>query len=100
MRLSTLSRSVSGARVVVTGAGSGMGRATAHLFADEGAQVLVVDRDISSVKMVVDEIESAHGPGSALGVSGDVSLVSDRQENREHHLARRRFHRCHPARGT
>jgi len=49
--------------VVVTGAGSGMGRATAHLFADEGAQVLVVDRDISSVKMVVDEIESAHGPG-------------------------------------
>ena len=80
MRLSRLSRSVSGARVVVTGAGSGMGRATAHLFADEGAQVLVVDRDISSVKMVVDEIESAHGPGSALGVSGDVSLVSDRQE--------------------
>ena len=44
-RLSTLSRSVAGKRVLVTGAASGMGRATAHLFADEGAQVAVVDLD-------------------------------------------------------
>ena len=36
-RLSRLSRSVDGHRVLVTGAGSGIGRATAHLFADEGA---------------------------------------------------------------
>ena len=57
-----------------------MGRATAHLFADEGARVLVVDRNPTSVQSVVDEIESAHGPGSAIGVSGDVSLTSDRQE--------------------
>lgn len=78
MRLSTLSRSVKGARVVVTGAGSGMGRATAHLFADEGARVLVTDRHPATVQQVVDEIESAHGPGVALGASGDVSLASDR----------------------
>ena len=78
MRLSTLSRSVSGARVVVTGAGSGMGRATAHLFADEGALVLVVDRNPATVQLVVDEIELAHGPGSAIGSSGDVSIASDR----------------------
>jgi 3-oxoacyl-[acyl-carrier protein] reductase len=57
-----------------------MGLATAHLFADEGARVLVVDRNSTSVQSVVDEIESAHGPGSAIGVSGDVSLTSDRQE--------------------
>jgi len=80
MRLSTLSRSVKGARVVVTGAGSGMGRATAHLFADEGALVLVVDRDPLTVQKVVDEIESAHGHGSALGAAGDVSLPSERHE--------------------
>jgi 3-oxoacyl-[acyl-carrier protein] reductase len=80
MRLSTLSRSVTGARVVVTGAGSGMGRATAHLFADEGARVLVVDRNPATIQQVVDEIESAHGPGVALGASGDVSLASDRLE--------------------
>jgi 3-oxoacyl-[acyl-carrier protein] reductase len=54
MRLSTLSRSVTGARVVITGAGSGMGRATAHLFADEGALVLVVDRNPVAVQAVVD----------------------------------------------
>lgn len=69
-----------GARVIVTGAGSGMGRATAHLFADEGAKVLVVDRNPETVQIVVDEIELSHGPGSALGASGDVSLESDRQE--------------------
>jgi len=80
MRLSTLSRSVKGARVVVTGAGSGMGRATAHLFADEGALLLVVDRDPLTVQKVVDEIESAHGHGSALGAAGDVSLPSERHE--------------------
>lgn len=78
MRLSRLSRSVTGARVVITGAGSGMGRATAHLFADEGALVLVVDRNPATVQAVEDEIKSAHGPGAAIGVSGDVSLASDR----------------------
>lgn len=80
MRLSTLSRSVSGARVVVTGAGSGMGRATAYLFADEGARVLVVDRNPASVLQVVGEIESVHGAGTAMGVSGDVSLAHNRHE--------------------
>jgi len=80
MRLSTLSRSVQGARVVVTGAGSGMGRATAHLFADEGAKVLVADRNPATVQLVVDEIVAAHGRDSVVGCSGDVSNPSDRQE--------------------
>ena len=42
-RLSQLNRSVAGKAVIVTGAASGMGRATAHLFADEGARVVVAD---------------------------------------------------------
>ena len=40
-----LSRSVRGLTVLVTGAASGMGRATAHVFADEGAIVAVTDFD-------------------------------------------------------
>ncbi|HRE01830.1 MAG TPA: SDR family NAD(P)-dependent oxidoreductase, partial [Ilumatobacteraceae bacterium] len=44
-RLTALSRSIHGKRAIVTGAASGMGRATAHLFADEGARVAVVDLD-------------------------------------------------------
>lgn len=44
-RNTKLSRSVEGKVVVVTGAASGMGRATALLFADEGATVATIDRD-------------------------------------------------------
>ena len=38
-----VSRSVKGKIVLVTGAASGMGRATAHVFAREGARVAVTD---------------------------------------------------------
>ena len=40
-RLSKLSRSIEGKVAVVTGAASGMGRATAYLFGDEGARVAI-----------------------------------------------------------
>jgi 3-oxoacyl-[acyl-carrier protein] reductase len=69
-RLSSLSRSVEGRTVVITGAGSGMGRATAHLFADEGAKVAVVDRVRERVTEVVDEI--AGSGGTARGWTADV----------------------------
>lgn len=79
-RLSELSRSLEGARVVVTGAASGMGRATAHLFADEGSRVLVADWNAEGVDQVVGEIRRVHGPESAVGVAGDVSRQEDRVE--------------------
>ena len=58
-RLTTLSRSVAGKVVVVTGAASGMGRATAHLLADEGAAVGIVDRDVEALARVAEEIAGA-----------------------------------------
>ncbi|MEM8617929.1 MAG: SDR family NAD(P)-dependent oxidoreductase [Pseudomonadota bacterium] len=54
-----LSRSVAGKTVFITGAASGMGRATAHLFAREGANVAATDLDADGVSHVADEIRSA-----------------------------------------
>jgi 3-oxoacyl-[acyl-carrier protein] reductase len=48
-----------------------MGRATAHLFADEGAHVAVTDLDAAAVQTVVAEIEGAGG--SAAGWAMDVT---------------------------
>jgi len=72
-RLTTLSRSVSDRVVIVTGAASGMGRATALLFADEGARVAVADLGVDRVGSVVDEIRAVHGDGAAIGVTTDVA---------------------------
>ena len=79
MGLSQLSRSVSGARVLITGAGSGMGRATARLFADEGARVFLADWDRKGVEAATAEIQAMDGPDSAACLSGDVANQSDRE---------------------
>ena len=76
-RLSSLSRSIKGKVAIVTGAASGMGRATAQLFADEGAHVAVTDLDLTKVQVVVDEIVAAGG--SAHGWKLDVTNAADRQ---------------------
>lgn len=57
--------------VLVTGAGSGIGRATAEAFAREGAAVTVNDRTAEEAQGTVQAIES-HG-GRALACPGDVS---------------------------
>lgn len=77
-RLSRLSRSIKGKVALVTGAASGMGRATAHLFADEGAHVAVTDLDQKAVDAVVQEITDAGG--SAAGWVLDVSSETDRSK--------------------
>src|SRR5689334_21654129 len=56
-----LDRSVKGRAVLVTGAASGMGRATAHLFAQEGASVAVTDINQSAIETVVGEIQTDGG---------------------------------------
>ncbi len=70
-RITTRSRSVQSKIALITGAASGMGRATAFLFADEGAKVAVTDLDADRVAAVVDRIRDAGG--TAHGIALDVT---------------------------
>jgi NAD(P)-dependent dehydrogenase (short-subunit alcohol dehydrogenase family) len=60
---------------LITGAGSGIGRATARLFADEGASVGVVDLVAEAADQVAAEIQA--GGGTALAVQADVAQEAD-----------------------
>ncbi|MBP67249.1 MAG: 3-oxoacyl-ACP reductase [Acidimicrobiaceae bacterium] len=80
-RLTSLSRSVDGHVALVTGAGSGIGRSTAHLLADEGVWVAVTDISAGKALAVADEIIDTGGNSRAweLDVSdaGAVGAVVD-----------------------
>jgi len=80
-RLSKLSRSIEGRVAIVTGAASGMGRATAELFADEGAKVAVVDVVAAGAEVTADAIAAAGGAAAAYAAdladaAAIVALVS------------------------
>ena len=71
MPLSKLSRSVATKVVVITGAASGMGHATARVFADEGARLALLDINAEPLQAVVDEVNNAGG--EAFGWTLDLS---------------------------
>ena len=56
-----LSRSVKGKIAIITGAGSGMGEATAKVFAAEGIKVIATDINLKEVERVASEINSSKG---------------------------------------
>ena len=62
---------LSGSSVIVTGAGSGIGRASALKFAEEGSLLVIVDVVPERAESVVREIDEAGG--TAIHVVGDVS---------------------------
>ncbi len=60
-KLTKLSRSVEGKVALITGAGNGMGRATAFVFAEAGAKVVVSDINEKQIDEVAKEIGSSEG---------------------------------------
>jgi len=85
-RLTQLSRSIEGRVSLITGAGGGQGRSTAHLFADEGAHVAVTDLRQEDVDQVVGEITEAGG--SAAGWAMDVANAARVQQVTDEVVAR------------
>lgn len=70
-----------GRKVIVTGGASGIGEATCHLFADEGATVTVLDRDEAGASRVADaiggrsstvDVRDAEAVTAAVGEAADA----------------------------
>jgi NAD(P)-dependent dehydrogenase (short-subunit alcohol dehydrogenase family) len=66
---------LSGKVAVIMGASSGIGRASAILFAAEGAEVVVAARSLAGLEAAAETIRSRGG--EALAVQADVSLADD-----------------------
>jgi meso-butanediol dehydrogenase / (S,S)-butanediol dehydrogenase / diacetyl reductase len=60
---------------LITGSGSGMGRATAKLFSEEGAKVAIVDWVEPNARKVAAEIKEESG--DAIAIMADVSKAAD-----------------------
>ena len=59
----------------ITGGGSGLGDAMAHLFAQEGARIVVSDLKFDDANRVADSVIA--GGGDAIALAGDVSNRED-----------------------
>jgi NAD(P)-dependent dehydrogenase (short-subunit alcohol dehydrogenase family) len=68
---------MTGKVVVITGGGSGIGRATAPAFAKKGAKVVIGDVDVEGAENIVATINKAGGEADFLQV--DVSKSADVQ---------------------
>ena len=66
-----------GKRAIVTGAGSGIGRASAKLFAAEGAAVMAVDKTPPAIEETAAEIKAAGG--KVIAVAADAGAEADVQ---------------------
>jgi len=72
-------------RIVITGASSGIGLATARLAAEQGASVLLVSRNEGALSQICDEIKSANGHAEYIvgdvGEREDIQRIIDAAQN-------------------
>ena len=67
---------LAGRTAIVTGAGSGIGRASALLFAKEGACMALVDRDVAGLQETLEAIENGKGETSThVGDVGEADFA-------------------------
>jgi NAD(P)-dependent dehydrogenase (short-subunit alcohol dehydrogenase family) len=76
LKLKPLSEQV----IVITGASSGIGLATARLAAQRGAKVVLAARSRDALARAVDEISQSAGPNSASFVEADVAADGEHQK--------------------
>ena len=94
--------------VIITGASSGIGEATAKLLASKGAKVVLGARREDKLKQIADEIEKDGGQAVYPGVGRDQSVRQRRHRKtrqgniwpRRRHLPERRHHAELPALGA
>ena len=70
---------VKGKVVIVTGASSGIGEATAREFAKEGAKVILAARRVDRLESLAREVVAMGGGAEALVVQADLSKLEDIQ---------------------
>jgi NAD(P)-dependent dehydrogenase (short-subunit alcohol dehydrogenase family) len=75
MKVNAMSGRFAGRGILVTGGGSGIGRAAALLFAQEGGRLAVVDQDENEAQATAKSIREAGG--EALAIGADVSREAD-----------------------
>lgn len=68
---------LNGKSAIVTGGGSGIGRAICIAFAHEGAKVIVADIDLEGAKHTVGLIKTEKKQHNAISVKADVTLPDD-----------------------
>jgi NAD(P)-dependent dehydrogenase (short-subunit alcohol dehydrogenase family) len=64
-----------GRSAVITGGASGIGKATAELFLEEGAKVTICDRNQEALEQTVGDLRKDFA--DVIGVAGDVSSMKD-----------------------
>jgi len=67
----TMSKRIENKVSIITGSGNGMGKATALLFAEEGAKVVVTDLNVKAGQAVADQINASGG--DAIFIKCDIS---------------------------